>query len=54
MREEHCIFAKSDIKDMKRDDLDEMVAAIEQETGVAQPKFAKKEDVIDFLTSGVI
>jgi len=53
MREEHCIFSRSDLKNEKRASLDEIVAGIEQETGVAQPKFGNIEDIIEFLTSGV-
>jgi len=53
MREEHCIFSRSDLKNEKRASLDEIVAGIEQETGVAQPKFGNIEDITEFLTSGV-
>lgn len=49
---ENCTFEKADIKDMKREELDNIVNDLAAVAGVEAPKFARKDEVVDFLTSG--
>jgi hypothetical protein len=52
MRNEHCVFEKSDIDEMSRGELDELVAGIYAQVDVEAPKFANMPLIIEFLTSG--
>jgi hypothetical protein len=52
VRKEQCVFDAKDLKDMKRADLDDIVAGVYESTELEVPDFANKEEIIAFLTSG--